>query len=164
MTVSLIAAVSDDGVIGRDGGLPWHLPRDLKHFKATTSGHHLIIGRRTWDEVGKPLPGRTMVVVTRSLRFEAAGATVVHSLEEALEVSKKDEEPFVGGGAYIYRMALARDLVDRLYLTRVHAEVEGDTFLPEIDFDDWELISSEHHEPDEKNVYACTFEVWERAR
>ncbi len=132
MTVSLIVAVSDNGVIGRDGGLPWHLPRDLKHFKATTMGHHLIIGRRTWDEVGKPLPGRTMVVVTRSLRFEAAGATVVHSLEEALEVSKKDEEPFVGGGAYIYRMALVRDLVDRLYLTRVHAEVEGDTFLPEI--------------------------------
>jgi dihydrofolate reductase len=164
MTVSLIVAVSDNGVIGLDGGLPWHLPRDLKHFKATTMGHHLIIGRRTWDEVGKPLPGRTMVVVTRSLRFEAAGATVVHSLEEALEVSKRDEEPFVGGGAYIYRMALVQDLVDRLYLTRVHAEVEGDTFLPEIDFDDWELISTEHHEADEKNEYACTFDVYERKR
>jgi dihydrofolate reductase len=164
MTVSLIVAVSDNGVIGLDGGLPWHLPRDLKHFKATTMGHHLIIGRRTWDEVGKPLPGRTMVVVTRSLRFEAAGATVVHSLEEALEVSKKDEEPFVGGGAYIYRMALARDLVDRLYVTRVHAEVEGDTFLPEIHFEDWALASEERHPADEKNEYACTFEVYERKR
>ncbi|MCJ7755674.1 MAG: dihydrofolate reductase [Thermoanaerobaculales bacterium] len=164
MTVSLIVAVSDNGVIGRDGGLPWHLPRDLKHFKATTTGHHLIIGRRTWDEVGKPLPGRTMVVVTRSLRFEAAGATVVHSLEEALEVSKIDEEPFIGGGAFIYRMALARDLVDRLYLTRVHADVEGDTFLPEIGFDDWDLVSEEYHEADEKNEHACTFQVYERNR
>ena len=164
MTVSLIVAVSDNGVIGRDGGLPWHLPRDLKHFKATTTGHHLIIGRRTWDEVGKPLPGRMMVVVTRSLRFEAAGATVVHSLEEALEVSRNDGEPFIGGGAHIYRMALARDLVDRLYLTRVHADVEGDTFLPEIDFDDWQLMSTEHHESDEKNEYACTFEIYDRKR
>jgi dihydrofolate reductase len=164
MTVSLIVAVSDNGVIGRDGGLPWHLPRDLKHFKATTMGHHLIIGRRTWDEVGKPLPGRTMVVVTRSLRFEAAGATVVHSLEEALEVSKKDEEPFVGGGAYIYRMALVQDLVDRLYITRVHADVKGDTFLPEIDFDEWQLVSTDHHEADRKNTLACTFEVYERNR
>jgi len=164
MTVSLIVAVSDNRVIGRDGGLPWHLPRDLRHFKATTMGHHLIIGRRTWQEVGKPLPGRTMVVVTRSLRFEAAGATVVHSLEEALEVSKKDEEPFVGGGAHIYRMALARDLVDRLYITRVHAEIEGDTFLPEIDFDDWELISEERYKADEKNEHACTFEIYERKR
>ncbi len=164
MTVSLIVAVSENGVIGRDGGLPWHLPRDLRHFKATTMGHHLIIGRRTWDEVGKPLPGRTMVVVTRSLRFEAAGATVVHSLDDALEVARNDEEPFIGGGAHIYRMALARGLVERLYLTRVHAEVEGDTFLPEIDFDDWQLVSSEHHEADEKNEFACTFEVWECRR
>ncbi len=164
MTVSLIVAVSDNAVIGRDGGLPWHLPRDLRHFKSTTMGHHLIIGRRTWDEVGKPLPGRTMVVVTRSLRFTAAGATVVHSLEEALEVSRNDEEPFIGGGAHIYRMALAQKLVERLYLTRVHAEVEGDTFLPEIDFDDWELVSSEHHAADEKNTHACTFEIYERMR
>jgi len=164
MTVSLIVAVSDNGVIGRDGGLPWHLPRDLRHFKTTTMGHHLIIGRRTWDEVGKPLPGRTMLVVTRSRTFVANGATVVHSLEDALEVSKTDEEPFVGGGAYIYRIALARDLVDRLYLTRVHTDVEGDTFLPEIDFDDWELISTEHHEADEKNEFACTFQVYERRR
>ncbi len=105
-----------------------------------------------------------MVVVTRSRRFEAAGATVVHSLEEALEVSRNDEEPFIGGGAHIYRMALAQDLVDRLYLTRVHADVEGDTFFPEIDFDDWLLVSTEHHEADEKNTYACTFEVYERRR
>ncbi len=151
-------------MIGRDGGLPWHLPRDLRHFKSTTMGHHLIIGRRTWDEVGKPLPGRTMVVVTRSRLFEAEGATVVHSLEDAIDVSRNDDEPFIGGGAYIYRMALARDIVDRLYVTRIHAEIEGDTFLPEIDLDDWELVSEERQEADEKNEYACTFQVFERSR
>jgi dihydrofolate reductase len=164
MVVSLIVAVSENGVIGRGGDLPWHLPRDLRHFKSTTMGHHLIVGRRTWEELGKALPGRTMVVITRSRRFEAEGATVVHSLETALEAAGGDEEPFIGGGAEIYRMALARDLVDRLYITRVHAEIEGDTVFPEIDFDDWVLVSEEHHEADEKNEFACTFEVWERAR
>jgi dihydrofolate reductase len=162
MAVSLIVAVSENLVIGKDGDLPWHLPADLRHFKNTTMGHHLIIGRRTWDEVGKPLPGRTMVVITRSRSFSAEGATVVHSLEEALEVAAEDIEPFIGGGAYIYRMALARDLVDRLYITRIHAEVEGDTFFPEIDFDEWTLVSEEHHEADKKNEYPYSFLIYER--
>jgi dihydrofolate reductase len=164
MRVSLIVAVSENGVIGRDGGLPWRLPRDLRHFKSTTMGHHLIVGRRTWDEVGMPLPGRTMVVVTRSRRLIAEGATVVHSLEDALEAARGDDEPFIGGGAYIYRMALARDLVDRLYITRVHAEVEGDTFFPEVDFEDWGLVSEEHHPADEKNEHACSFLLYDRHR
>ena len=127
-------------------------------------GHHLIVGRRTWDELGRGLPGRTMVVVTRSRRFEAAEATVVHSLEDALEVARDDDEPFVGGGAYIYKLALARDLVDRLYLTRIHAEVEGDTYFPDVDFDRWRLISEEHHDADEKNDYACSFLTYDRLR
>jgi dihydrofolate reductase len=164
MVVSLIVAVSKNGVIGRDGDLPWHLPIDLRHFKSTTMGHHLIIGRRTWDELGRALPGRTMVVITRSRRFEAEGATVVHSLEEAVEVAENDDEPFIGGGAHIYRMALARNLVDRLYITRVHADVDGDTYFPEVDFEEWKLVFEERHEADEKNEFACTFEVWERAR
>ena len=164
MTVSLIVAVSANGVIGRDGGLPWRLPRDLRHFKRTTMGHHLIIGRRTWEEVGMPLPGRAMVVVTRDRRFEAEGAIVVHTLEDALEVAREDDEPFIGGGAHIYKLALDGDLVDRLYITRVHADVEGDTFLPEIAFDRWSLVSEEHHEADEKNEHACTFQVYESIR
>jgi dihydrofolate reductase len=164
MTVSLIAAVSSNGVIGRDGGLPWYLPADLKHFKHTTMGHHLIIGRRTWEEVGTPLPGRTMVVVTRSRRFAPEGAQVVRSVEQALELAVADDEPFIGGGAQIYRIALARDLVDRIYLTRIHAEVEGDTYFPEIDLDEWELISAEHHEADEKNEFEYSFLVYERQR
>ena len=162
MTVSLIVAVSSNGVIGRDGGLPWHLPADLKHFKRTTMGHHLIIGRRTWEEVGKPLPGRTMVVVTRSQRFAPEGAKVVRSVEQALEIAAEDDEPFIGGGSQIYRIALARDLVHRIYLTRIHAEVEGDTFFPEFDLDDWELVSEEHHEADEKNEFGYSFLVYER--
>jgi len=164
MTVSLIVAVSSNGVIGHDGGLPWHLPADLKHFKRTTMGHHLIIGRRTWEEVGKPLPGRTMVVVTRSRRFFPEGVHVVRSVEQALELAAKDEEPFIGGGSQIYRIALARDLVDRIYLTRVHAEVEGDTYFPDFDLDEWELASEEHHEADEKNEFRYSFLVYERVR
>jgi dihydrofolate reductase len=164
VVVSLIVAVSANGVIGRDGGLPWYLPADLKHFKRTTMGHHLIVGRRTWEEVGKPLPGRTMVVVTRSRRFAPDGAQVAHSVEQALELAAEDDEPFIGGGSQIYRIALARDLVDRVHLTRIHAEVEGDTFLPDIDFGGWELVSEEHHEADEKNEFDYSFLVYERSR
>jgi dihydrofolate reductase len=162
MTVSLIVAVSSNGVIGRDGGLPWHLPADLKHFKRSTMGHHLIIGRRTWEEVGKPLPGRTMVVVTRSRQFAPEGARVVRSVEHAIELAAGDDEPFIGGGSQIYRIALARNLVDRIYLTRIHAEVEGDTFFPDFDLDAWELVSEEHHEADEKNQFDCSFLIYER--
>jgi dihydrofolate reductase len=162
MMVSLIVAVSSNGTIGRDGGLPWYLPADLRHFKRTTMGHHLIIGRRTWEEVGKPLPGRTMVVVTRSRSFAPEGARVVRSIEEALEIAAGDDEPFIGGGSQIYRIALARDLVDRIYLTRIHADVDGDTHFPEFDLDDWNLISEEHNDADEKNEYPYSFLVYER--
>lgn len=164
MTVSLIVAVSSNGVIGRGGDLPWYLPADLKHFKRTTMGHHLIIGRRTWEEVGKPLPGRTMVVVTRIRRLAPEGAQVVRSVEQALELAAADDEPFIGGGSQIYTIALAGDLVDRIYLTRIHAEVEGDTFFPDFDLDEWELISEEHHEADEKNEFDFSFLVYERRR
>ena len=164
MTVSLIVAVSSNGVIGRGGDLPWYLPADLKHFKRTTMGHHLIIGRRTWEEVGKPLPGRTMVVVTRSRRFAPEGAQVVRSVEQALELAAADDEPFIGGGSQIYTIALARDLVDRIYLTRIHVEVEGDTFFPDVDLDEWEQVSEELHEADEQNEFDFSFLVYERRR
>ena len=162
MPVSLIVAVSTNGTIGRDGGLPWYLPADLKHFKRTTMGHHLIIGRRTWEEVGKPLPGRTMVVVTRSRNFAPEGAQVVRSVEEALELAATDDEPFIGGGAQIYRIALARDLVDRIYLTRIHADVDGDTSFPDFDLDEWGLISEEHHDADGKNEFSYSFLIYDR--
>ena len=162
MAVSLIVAVSSNGTIGRDGGLPWYLPADLKHFKRTTMGHHLIIGRRTWEEVGKPLPGRTMVVVTRSRKFAPEGAQVVRSVEAALELAADDDEPFIGGGSQIYRIALARDLVERIYLTRIHADVEGDTHFPDFDLDQWDIVAEEHHDADEKNEYPHSFFISER--
>jgi dihydrofolate reductase len=162
MKASLIVAMSSNRVIGKDGDLPWHMPADLRHFKRTTMGHHLIIGRTTWIEVGKPLPGRTMVVVTRSRDFRADGVQVAHSVEEALQIAREDDEPFIGGGSQIYRIALARELVKRLYVTRIHVEVDGDTHFPEVDFDAWDLVSQEHHEADEKNEFDYTFEVWER--
>lgn len=160
--VSLIVAMSSNGVIGRDGDLPWHLPADLRHFKKTTMGHHLIIGRATWDELGRPLPGRTMVVVTRNRDFEADSVLVAHSVEEALSLVVDDGEPFIGGGAEIYGQALEAEIVDRLYITRIHAEVEGDTFFPDINLDEWLLADRVDHPADEKNEFAYSFERYDR--
>lgn len=160
--VSLIVAMSSNGVIGRDGDLPWHLPADLRHFKKTTMGHHLIIGRATWDEVGKPLPGRTMVVVTRNRDFKVDGVLVAHSVDEALAQVRDDNEPFIGGGAEIYRQALDAGIPDRLYITRVHANVEGDTFFPAVDLDRWLLADRVDHPADEKNEYPYAFERYDR--
>ena len=160
--VSLIVAMSANRVIGRDGDLPWHLPVDLRHFKKTTMGHHLIIGRATWDEVGKPLPGRTMVVVTRNRDFPAEGVLVAHSVQEALSLARDDDEPFIGGGAEIYRQALDAGIPDRLYITRVHAEVEGDTVFPDYDPDAWLLADRVDHPADERNQYSCSFEIYDR--
>ena len=162
MKISLIVAMSSNGVIGRDGDLPWHLPADLRHFKKTTMGHHLIIGRATWDEVGKPLPGRTMVVVTRNRDFRAEGVLVAYSLEGALALVRDDDEPFIGGGAEIYRQALEAGIVDRLYITRVRAHVEGDTFFPSIDLDQWLLTDRIDHPADEKNDHPYSFERYDR--
>jgi dihydrofolate reductase len=163
MTVALIVAVSSNGIIGRAGDLPWHLPADLRHFKRTTMGHHLILGRATWDEVGRPLPGRTMIVVTRSPSFAPEGVLVAHSIEEALGLVGDDDEPFIGGGAEIYRQALDADLVDRLYLTRIHAHVDGDTHFPAVDWERWLLADRIDHPADEKNPFAYSFERYDRA-
>ena len=164
MRLSIIAALSSNNVIGRNNQLPWHLGSDLKRFKALTMGHHLIMGRRTFESVGKPLPGRVFVVITRDTTFAAPGITVVHSLDEGirLAVDAGDQEPFIAGGAVVYEQAIHR--ADRMYLTRVHAEIEGDTFFP--DFDDvteWQLVDAEHCEADEKNDYPFSFLTYDRA-
>jgi dihydrofolate reductase len=164
MRLSIIAALSTNNVIGRANGIPWRQSNDLKRLKSMTMGHHMIMGRRTWDSLGKPLPGRVMVVITRSDDFAAEGTIVVKSLEEAIEFVEKsgDEEPFIAGGAEIFALSMHR--ADRMYLTRVHAEIEGDTFFP--DFDDvteWHLIDSEHLEADEKNDYPYSYLTYERA-
>lgn len=159
--VSLIAAVSDNGVIGRDNELPWHLPADLRRFKSLTTGHHMIMGRRTWDSIGRrPLPGRPTIVITRDESYSADRAQVAHSISDALDLVGDDDEVFIAGGEAIYRLAIP--VADRIYLTRIHTEVEGDTFFPELDEGDWKVVHEERHEPDEKNRYAFTFLMYER--
>ena len=163
MRVSIIAALTSNNVIGRDNGLPWHLSTDLKRFKTLTMGHHLIMGRRTFDSVGKPLPGRTNVVITRNEGFRPNGVLVVHTLEDAIRIALDagDEEPFIAGGGEIFEHSIHR--ANRMYLTRIHVELQGDAFFP--DFDDvseWTLVDSEHFEPDEKNDYPFSFLTYDR--
>lgn len=162
MIVSVIVAMDEAGGIGKDGGLPWRLSSDLKRFKEITMGHHIIAGRKTYESIGKPLPGRQTIVVTRNPDYKAEGCSVVHSLAEAIELarSRGDTEVVVVGGAQIYREALL--LADRIYLTHVHAEVSADTFFPECDAAAWKLDQSESVTADEKNQYPCTFKVLSR--
>lgn len=142
--LALVVAVSANGVIGRDGGLPWHLPEDLRHFRRVTIGHAIIMGRRTWDSIGRPLPRRRSIVVTRQRGLEIPGCEVAHSLDEAIALARAggDAEPRVVGGAALYQAALP--LATRLYLTRVLREVQGDTFFPELDLARWQ--ETERHE------------------
>ncbi len=164
MIVSAIVAVSQNGVIGKDNDLPWHLPTDMKYFKRTTLGHHVIMGRKNFLAMGRPLPGRTNVVITRNPTFTANGCLVVHSVEEALQRAERngEEEAFVIGGGEIYAASMA--LWDRLYLTRVEAEVEGDVFFPEWEESDWHKVHEESFPADEQNEYPFTILRYERRR
>ena len=163
MRVSLIAAVADNGIIGREGDLPWRLSADLRHFRRLTMGHHLILGRKTWQSIGKPLEGRTMLVLTHAERdLDPPGAERVGSLDEALAraAAAGDDEPFVAGGAEVYRLALPR--ADRLYLTRVHANPAGDVRFPSYDASAWRLVERWDRQPDARNPYRLTFETYDR--
>ena len=162
MRLSLIAAVADNGVIGSGNDIPWRLPEDWRRFKATTMGHHLLMGRLTWESIGKPLPGRTTVVISRGRPELPAGVLRAGSLDEAIAISAAagDQETFVAGGAGIYHLALPR--ADRLYLTRVHASIEGDTYFPAWEEADWDLSSEEHHPADERHAWPFTFQVFDR--
>jgi dihydrofolate reductase len=162
MRITLIAALAENRVIGRANGLPWHLPADLARFKRRTEGHVVIMGRRTFDSVGKPLPNRRCIVVTRKHDYHPPGTEIAHSLEEAIERGRETEreEIFILGGAEIYALALPD--VDRLELTVVHAEVAGDTFFPECDLGAWTLIEDERHEADERHEHAFSFRIYER--
>lgn len=156
----MIAAVSENDVIGREGDLPWHLPADLRFFKRKTVGHTLIMGRKTFDTVGKPLPRRRSIVLSRQEDYSPLGVEVVSSLEAALELAGDEEEVFIAGGAWVYREAMA--VADRLYITRVHGEVEGDTFFPAIDPSVWNLVEEVRHEANEKHQYPFTFRTYDR--
>ncbi len=135
MNLSVIAAVARNGVIGRDNQLPWQLPEDLKRFKALTMGHHIIMGRKTYESLGRLLPGRTTVIVSRNTGYAVPGARVVSSLEHALEVCGEDEQPFMIGGAELYQQALP--LANRIYLTWIERDFEGDAWFPEFDIREW---------------------------
>jgi len=155
MTVSLIVAMSENRVIGRAGGLPWRLSDDLRRFKRLTTGHTIIMGRKTFESIGRPLPNRTSIVITRQADWTTEDVIVAHSLDEALERASHDDEVFVIGGGEIFGQALPR--ADRLYLTIVHADIEGDVYFPAIDESNWRCVHEERHEADERNEYAYTF-------
>lgn len=157
--VSVIVAVAENGVIGDKNTLLWHISEDLRNFKRVTSGHPVIMGRKTFDSLGRPLPNRTNVVITRQ-NLEIEGCKVVHSLEEALSLFSPEEEVFVIGGAQIYAEALP--LADRFYLTRVHHAYEGDTSFPKWNESEWNLMESERFERGEKYEYPFTIEIYER--
>lgn len=161
MIVSIMAAAAENGVIGRENRLPWHLRTDLVRFKKLTMGHHVFMGRKTFDSIGKkPLTGRPTIVVTRQSGYLAPGAMLARSIEEALALSAGDSEVFNLGGADIFAQSIPQ--TGRIYLTRVHAIVEGDARFPFIDPRQWRLVQSEAHQADEKNDYPLTFEDYER--
>jgi dihydrofolate reductase len=162
MIVSLIAAVAENRIIGTGDELPWRLPADMKHFKDLTTGHTVILGRRTFETLRQPLPNRRNVVVTRDREYRRTGAEVVHSIEDALSNARADEEVFVAGGGEIYELALP--YADRLYLTIVHAEFEGDTVFPHLNLEEWTLVEKIRHNADEKHATPFSFLTYERAR
>lgn len=153
--VSIIVAVANNGVIGKDNQLIWHLPADLKYFKNLTTGHHIIMGRKTFESIGKPLPNRTSIIITSNKNYHQEGCLVANSLEEAIAKVKYDEELFIIGGGTIYEQALP--IADKLYVTEVHANIEGDVFFPEIHSNIWEKTSEEKHEANEKNKHNYSF-------
>ena len=160
--ITLIVAVADSGVIGRDNTLPWHLPEDLKRFKRLTMGKPMVMGRKTFESIGKPLPGRQNIVVTRDANYHGAGITVVHDLDAALHAAGAAPEIMVIGGAELFRLCLPR--AGRIHLTRVHGDIAGDVKWPALDIREWQVIERERHDADQRHAYAMTFEVWEKVR
>ena len=158
--ITIIAAAAENNALGKDNDLVWHLPDDFKRFKRLTSGHYIIMGRKTFESFPKLLPDRTHVIITRKDNYQPEGTIVVNSLEEALKASKLDEQPFIIGGGEIYKMGM--DKADRIELTRVHGEFEADTFFPEIDENEWSLVNEQFHEKDEKHDHSFTYLTYER--
>ncbi len=161
MTLAIIVAATENRVIGKGGDMPWHLPADLKFFKKTTLGHPIILGRKTFESFGgRPLPKRRNLVITRNRDYKADGAELYSSLDAALDACSDDDIVFICGGASLY--AEASPKADLFYLTEIHAELEGDTFLPDFDLSDWELIDETYRPADEKHAYALTWKLFKR--
>ncbi len=163
--ICIIAAMGENRVIGSAGKIPWHLPADFKHFKDLTMGHPVIMGRKTFESIGKPLPGRMNIVITHDLGYKAEGISVAHSLQEAMRfaedsISGEGNKVFILGGAQIYAMALPA--ADKLFITNVHGTFAGDAFFPEIDPEMWTVSSSERHQKDEKNPFDFDFLTYDK--
>ena len=155
--ISAIAAMADNRIIGKNNQLPWHLPADLKHFKALTTGHPILMGRKTFESIGRPLPNRVNIILTRNPNYTATGCIIVTSIEAALNAHN---ELFVIGGADVYRECLPH--VQHLYLTIVHHHFDGDTYFPELNMHEWQESSRIRHEPDAENAYAYSFITLQR--
>lgn len=156
--ITLIAAAAENNALGKNNDLIWHLPDDFKRFKAITSGHYIIMGRKTFESFPKPLPNRTHVIITRQKNYNPENCFVVNSLEKAIEICPKDEDVFVIGGGEIYQQSIV--IADKIELTRVHSTFEADTFFPEIDTTIWELVQEEFHPKDEKHLFDFTFQTY----
>jgi dihydrofolate reductase len=160
MKISLIVAVDKNNGIGKDNQLPWHLPADLQHFKKITTGFPIIMGRKTFDSIGKPLPNRRNIVISRQTGLEIFGTEVCSSLQSALSLCENESEVFIIGGAQIFEQSL--DLADTLYFTVIQNNFDADTFFPELDKNQWKETSNEAHEPDEKNIYSYNFKRYDK--
>ncbi len=158
--VSIIVAMDRNRLIGGDGRLPWHLPADLRHFKQTTLGKPVVMGRKTYESIGKPLPDRTNIVVTRDDNYQAPGCITSSSLDQAIQAAGNVEELMIIGGADLYRQAFPR--AERLYLTRIDAEFEGDTWFPDFDGNQWKVTAISDHEVDDRNRFPYSFATLER--
>ena len=156
--ITLIAAAAENNALGKNNDLIWHLPDDFKRFKAITSGHYIIMGRKTFESFPKPLPNRTHVIITRQKNYNPENCIVVNSLEKAIAACPKDEDVFVIGGGEIYQQSIA--IADKIELTRVHSTFEADTFFPEIDTTIWELVQEEFHPKDEKHLFDFSFQTY----
>ncbi len=159
--ISFLWAQDENGLIGNNNDLPWRLPADLKYFKETTMGHPIVMGRKTYESIGRPLPGRTNIILTRDQDYQAEGCLVFHAREDLLEwIKEKGSEVFITGGSEIFKLFL--EDADRLYVTKIGATFEGNTYFPELDWKKWRLVSAEEGPKDEKNPYDYEFQIYER--
>jgi dihydrofolate reductase len=156
--IILIAAAAENNALGKDNALPWHLPDDFKRFKALTSGHYIILGRKTYESLKNPLPNRTHVIITRQKDYKVEGCIIVSDIKKAIEACPKNQDNYVIGGGEIYKQSI--DLADKIELTRVHDNFDADVFFPEIDLNKWELIKDEYHPKDEKHKYDFTYQTF----
>lgn len=160
LKISLIVAAAENNAIGKNNQMLWHLPNDFKYFKKITTDHSIVMGRKTFDSIGKALPNRRNIVISRNQDFKAEDVDVANSLEEVLLYCRDEREIFIIGGAEIYKQALP--LAQMIYLTRVHTSLAGDAFFPSLPSGEWKLVSEEYHEADEKHAFAYSFEVYEK--